>query len=322
MMGRAAPVSRIIVRDRTPTARVLAMLARGVPKGLAALWRGPVITLRLEDGGGGRGLRWSLRPIDVIVDADHLLKSRFIVPRESKRDLQSAIALFVAHKTPFEAHELLIHSSEDDASATGNAIGYTLHAAPRAAVEAGLKSSGVRPKQVDRLLVDGADGVDFAAALHPKPTWLRWCSLLPVAVALVALGTAGANDLAAKADRVTSMQASVAAALTALRAARSELEARKQSVDGVAEVVQLFDRTASALESLYAARELLPASVGVSRVQIGSDGTRLSIKAPSILDAVRTTGREGLWTATVDGPILADPASGGELGTILLRGQP
>lgn len=322
MMSRAAQAPRITVQGRTPAARLMRVLTRGAPTGLVALWRGPVTTLRLDGGGSPRKPWWSLRPIDVVIGSELALKSRFSLPREGRRDVHSAIALFLAHKTPFDAHELLIHATEEGASPTADAVGYTLHAVPRAAVEAALKSSGVAPRQVDRLLIDGAEGIDLAAALHPRPAWRRWSYLLPVAMALAALGVAGVNDLAAKASRITSLQESIAADLTALRAAQSELEARKQSADGVTEVVQLFDTSASALASLYAARQSLPASVSVSRAQVGPDGTRLSIKTPSVLDTVRAIGQGGVWTATVDGPILADPASGGELGTILLRGQP
>jgi hypothetical protein len=87
MIAKAKQSARIIVRDRTAATRLLRMLARGVPAGLLALWRGPVTAMRLEDAGQRHSRGWSPRPVEVVVGLDLVLKSRFSLPREARQDL-------------------------------------------------------------------------------------------------------------------------------------------------------------------------------------------------------------------------------------------
>lgn len=294
------------------------MLRRGVPASLAALWRGPVKPVRIDGETTAQLSPWSLRPVEVVLGPGLVLTKRLTIPRAARHDLQSAIAIFMGHQTPFEAHELLIHAQEDPSAVARDTISYTLRAVPRAIIETQLASRGVRASRVERVSVAGVDNIDLASALRPGVAWRRRSFILPAVIALVALILGGAGELASRAVSIARLQEELTTKMVELRAATAELEERSKSAAGLSEAIQLLNEAPSAFISLLAARELMPPDAIVTRLQVNHDGTRLSVNAPDILATIKAIGG-GTWIASVDGPITANPA-GGESGMILLRG--
>lgn len=319
MMAANRRPSLVVVRNRTLVRRFFESLSRGTPKAVAAVLRGPIRLVNLQADGAGRLGRWSLRPIEVVLSSDFVLHRRFSVPRQARADAKSAIAIFVEQQTPFSIEDLLVHAREEERPRDDDAISYALTIAPRKNVETALTASGVAPRSIARLSTVGSTVVDLAPTLHARPSWERWSIVVTVVVIVSALVMAGASDLAQKWGRVEALRSATSADLVALRAAEAELDARDLTGNGIADVAQFLDQAGSAFSGLLAARELRSETSKVTRLALGPDGIRLSLAAPNVLAAVREMG-EGAWEASVDGPIVADAASGGETATILLRG--
>lgn len=299
--------------------RIAMALISAIPSRLRSWWRGPVETLSFETG--QRVRRTWLRPVEVLLPAELVLRHRLTIPSGARQDLRSAIALFVAHKTPFEPRDLLVHAAKDGGQTTGVHSTYTVHAVPRGLVDGLLKERGV-PRQRVRCIGVSGTGVDFAPALSPGLRWRRWSFLLPTAVALISLAAWAAGDLSTKADHLAALEAEVSATLVRVRDAGGALEAQSKAATGIGEVRQLLEASPSAYLTLVAIRELLPGSTEIARIQSGGGETRLSIRTPDALDVVRAlnSGAVADWSASIEGPITSDGGSGREVATILLRG--
>lgn len=312
-------MTSIVIADRSLLSAALRSVRSALPLSLTKLLRGPIETVAIAQPPSGKRRR-SLKPVDVAVSSDIVLRRRIVVPAKARKDVAHAIDLFIRTETPFAPGDVLVHALEELARPSDQQVGYTVRLLPKTALLQGLKAHNLRPRQIARIVLDGTPEVDFAEALFPARRLLRWLPAVPVALTLTALGLLGLSELSQRQLRLAELESEIGLTLGRLRIVTTEMDTARQQVSGTAAVATLLDATPSAFLTLEAIRRTLPAETELLRIELRGAETRLAIRSPNALaDAQRFAGEEPKWSSSIEGPITADPASGLELATILLR---
>lgn len=314
-------MTSIVIADRSFLSESLRSVQSALPVSLRNLLRGPIETVHLAQAPTGKRRR-SFEQVDVAVGPDLVLRRRIVVPVKARKDVAHAIDLFIRTETPFAPGDVLVHALEELARPSDQQVGYTVRLLPRTALLRGLKAHDLRPRQVARIVLDGAPEVDFAQALFPARRVLRWLPIVPVVLTLTALGLLGLSELSARQLQLSGLESEIALTLGRVRSVTAEMDAARQQVSGTAAVQKLLETTPSAFLTLEAIRRSLPTETELLRIDLRGAETRLAIRSPNALaDAQRFAGQGANWSSSIEGPITADPTSGLEMATILLSPQ-
>lgn len=314
-------MTTIVIADRSFLSVAMRSARSALPPRLNDLFRGPVETVVIAEPPSdrrGRSRQW----VDVVVNADSVLRRRIVVPAKARQEIAHAIDLFIRTETPFAPADVLVHASEDVVRPSDQQVGYTVRLLPKAELLRGLSQHKLRPGQVARILLDGVPDIDFATALFPARRFSRWLPLVPVALTFAALGVLAMNELSGRQLQLAELETEIASTLLRIRTVTAEMDAARQQVSGIGAVLRLLNETPSAFLTLEAIRRLLPNETEVVRVDMRGTETRLAIRSPNALaDAQRLADAGANWSSSIEGPITADPSSNLEQATILLRSQ-
>lgn len=312
-------MTSMVIADRSFHSELLRSLRRALPDTVRRLIQGPAERVVLADAPKGRRQR-PFQPIDVVVNSDLVLRRRIIVPMKARKEVSHAINLFIQTETPFAPGEVLVHALEDAVRPSDHQVAYAVRLLPRKALQQALTAHKVEKRRIERVIVADAVEVDFAPALFPARRYTRWLPALPAVLIVASLVLLGADELSLRSQRVVELETEVAQTLGRVKALTADMEAMRQQASGTAAVLALLSETPSAFSALELVRQLLPTTSELLRVEIRGSETRLAVRSSNALaDVQRLSGVPATWASSIEGAITADPTSGLEMATILLR---
>jgi len=304
----------VIIRRRSLVDDALRWLAAGVPDRLLRLWRGPAASG--EIGASGlvdlAGTGW-LRPVNLSVLPEAMLPMRLVIPTEGRHELRHAVALAIRQDTPFESDEVVAQAVEVERRAGSET--YLVHAVPRRLIADAVRKIGHR--RLGRIVAGPVGGPDLAEAMLPWRKMLRWRALLPVVV-ILGVAAVGAHDLLAEQDgRAEALEGEVAAALAELRQLSGELDVIEAKAAAGNQIAAAITAAPPAFVQLEGVRRALPPTSEVVQVELRTGELLLSLRS---LDSLGDMARfvEAGWSASIEGAITADPASGREIAMLRL----
>jgi hypothetical protein len=321
-----AAALKLVIRRQTWIRSYLSAMQRALPKSLQGWFRGPVATLWL-DGAAPFARLGYLRPFDLVLGDDVVLKRRLSLPRMARADLPHAVELFIREETPFEPREVLIEAEERPAAPGDEQLTYLLRMLPVAQLEQGLRRLRLRRGRVRKVLLEDGSGqlseTQFARALLPHRRVKAWLTVIPIVIFATAMISAASQDLRSRQNQLSELEMEVETATATGKTLNAELDVREKATAGEEAAIALIVSTPSAFAMLEAIRHLLPNPTEVTRLELHSGELRIAVLSSNVLVDAQSLSRSSLhWSGAVEGAITADPQGKGELATILFRNAP
>lgn len=297
-------------------------LGQALPNPLRALLQGPHATMRLDLEAPPAIAKPG--PIDMVVPADLLLRTRLSLPRSSRSDLPHAVNLFLSEKTPFTPAEVLVDAEEQEAAAGDEQADYVIRILPRVLLDRAVARWGRRLRRIGNISVQEPSGeiiaTDFSLALFPRRRYSRWSVAIPIAILLGAFTLYAARDLAARQAQIATLEIEVQTATATAKSLANDLHAREKASSGNDAVLAAISSAPSAFATLEAIRHALPAQTHVTAIELQGTKTRLAIRSANVLADMQTIATaKSHWQGAIEGAITTSPQGGGEIGTIVLE---
>lgn len=305
---------RVIIRHRSVVTDALRWLGGGVPQRLVAWWRGPSARAEITASGVGAvsGATW-WRPVALTVAPEAALQMRLVVPAEARRDLPHAVALAIRQDTPFEPEEVVAQAVEVERSG-GNET-YLIHLVPRRLIAEAVENVGRH--RLGRVSAGAPEGPDLAAALFPGRRLRPWITVLPALIIIGVLAFGATHGLAEQEGRAAALEGEVAARLAELRGLAGQLEAIDVKAAAGNEIAAAIASSPVAAVLLERVRGALLPATEVTQVDLRGRDLTVSLRTSNALKDLARFIEAG-WSATIEGAITAEPASGKEMATIRL----
>jgi hypothetical protein len=313
-------VRTLIVQRRTLWSRWLEGWEHVVPAALTRAIVGPS-TRYVAGTVRPRTTQW-LRPLEIVVPHDLILKRRLRIPREGVPDLPHAIDLVVSRETPFSSDELLIHAQEEEVTEAGQALSFVLRMVPTATLRKALEAARFPLRLVSGLTLEEAGRilphVNLVEALRPSLR-LRWLAFaIPIAVIVAMTTILSQQYLAERSSNLATMERYLSSRVARLEALSREIENEKARGNGRQAVMDLLAATGSAYDSLRWLRAALPEAMQVALIELAHGEMRVAVRSADILADVERLNASGRgWSVSIQGALTTDLSTGSELATLL-----
>lgn len=312
----------LTIRSRSWLRKYGEAFREALPISLRTLLQGRRAASRL-DSEARPAASW-LGPIDVMVPADLVLRTRLSVPRSSRNDLPYAVNLFLGEKTPFAPAEVLIDAEEQTATAGDEQSEYVIRILPRALLDRAMTRWKMRLGRIGKISVLEPSGetvdTDFELALFPKRRYSRWGVAIPIAILLGAVSLYAVRDLTARQAQVAALETEVQTVTASAKSLANDLQAREKASSGNDAVLAAVTSTPSAFATLETIRHALPEQTHVTGIELQGAKTRLAIRSANVLADMQTiASANSTWQAAIEGAITNSPQGDGEIGTIVLQ---
>lgn len=294
-----------------------------VPDFVKSSFIGPANTLQLSWGKCtySQAFPTGFRPVDLIVADDLILEVPVVFPREARPDFKSALAIELETRLPFSADELLVHASLVDEKHGEDR--YSVAVVKRETVVDALEAEGIAPWRV-RSIASGRDSLgrprELVSAFAPWPSRCRkLIAALPMLLLLVTISWVSVsvpvrqNQMLIEAEKALAKETQLISKL-----ASEELEL-SAGLAGEKQILSEVDGNEQVLRLFLELRRAMPDNVGVSRIEHRDEFLRVTLYAPSVLQAVeKLTQSSENWSVALDGAISSDPVTGKERASVLV----
>ncbi len=315
----------LIIERRTLWTRWLETWAQLMPKAVARAIAGP--SNRYVVGAAPPRTIDRLRPLEVVVPHDLVLRRRLRIPRMGLPDLPHAICLIVERETPFDGDELLIHAQQEETSDATQVRSFVVRMTPVIMLRRALEAARVPVRAVTGLHLEEADralaSVNLVAALRPSLRY-RWLALaLPIATSIAAALFLSQQYIAERSSQLATMEQYLASRVTQLESLSRKVEDWKARGMGWSTVTDLLVGTVSAHDSLRWLSAALPEATEVSRVQLVDGQMRITVRSPDVLADIETLNASSHGCSmSIVGALTTDPSAGLELATLVCTFEP
>lgn len=260
----------------------------------------------------------SLRPLNVLVDENFILRQTHSLPANAFDDFRSAINLSIENSTPFSASDVLVgmRVSQDEHNHALKRVDVAF--VPSNFINGALANVGATWRQVCGVRTL-EEPVLFLLASKPRRSLLIFCTTTALVCAFLSLvGTGFVKYLT---DR--SIAAAINADLAELRPRVAELitEAQARTVEAASSgSVSLKAAIPSLTGLLLDLSDGLPKGAEIIRIELREDGLLLSVRGSGLLTLVEQL-RANLsnWDIALQQIMAGETAGGLEMGSILIR---
>jgi Tfp pilus assembly protein PilN len=259
------------------------------------------------------------RPVDVLVDESIVLRRTFQFATASERDLISAAALEFEAATPFVANELVFGANMSEARQGSDVRRVDVAAVPRELLRQALESVNLDILQARSVSTRSPACISLKTGKRFWPVLVLVSSL---AILLLALSFAGSQvrQLEDARSALLDLRTQIDGARARTKELLDEVDRRSRIQEMLAEESQAAGAVPSVTAALVALGTALPNGVEVLRIDLRSDGMRVGLRAPNVMNATaEIKARLADWVVELDAGITVDPASKVETSIALVR---